>query len=185
MVSFPDTLHISLDTRVIFVIINVIQQKNIMNRPLKLFKIFIVSVLFIVGLFCFSFGQEQITITTYYPSPYGSYQNLETRRLVIGNTAMPTVDGLVHFQGIGADPAFAQDGTLYYNNSTHRFRYYDGAAGIWKDVASVAACIRLNFTTASGYQQCPAGYAIPEAPTRPENTAGTVQTSGNFLCCSI
>ena len=33
------------------------------------------------------FSAEQLTITTYYPSPYGSYQDLETQRLAVGYPA--------------------------------------------------------------------------------------------------
>ncbi len=40
------------------------------------------------------FAQEEITITTYYPSPYGSYNELETRTLYFGETQ----DGLVSFK---------------------------------------------------------------------------------------
>lgn len=49
--------------------------------------------LFIFTLFSFGFceekqqqGAEEITITTYYPSPYGSYNELQTNKMAVGDT---------------------------------------------------------------------------------------------------
>lgn len=63
-------------------------------------KILIAALLFIMpcSLFIISYAQEQpeqITITTYYPSPYGSYDQLTTT----GNTTLATNPGSV--VGIG------------------------------------------------------------------------------------
>jgi len=38
-----------------------------------------------VSLFSFSFAEEKLTITTYYPSPYGTYRELRAQRIVIGD----------------------------------------------------------------------------------------------------
>lgn len=53
-----------------------------------------IAIFFILSLFYFSFAQESITITTYYPSPFGSYNELTTT----GNTYLATSSGNV---GIG------------------------------------------------------------------------------------
>lgn len=42
----------------------------------KSVAIYGLSVLFILSFFFFCFAQEQITITTYYPSPFGSYREI-------------------------------------------------------------------------------------------------------------
>ena len=42
-----------------------------------------ISLFFILGLFSLSFS-EDITITTYYPSPYGSYAEIRAQRMAIG-----------------------------------------------------------------------------------------------------
>lgn len=47
----------------------------------KYFKITGIALFLIFALFSFGFSEEQITITTYYPAPYGSYNELETNRL--------------------------------------------------------------------------------------------------------
>lgn len=44
------------------------------------------SAIFSVLFFSLSFAQEQLTITTYYPSPYGSYAELRTNQMVVGST---------------------------------------------------------------------------------------------------
>jgi len=44
-----------------------------------------ISVFFILGLFSLSFCDEQLTITTYYPSPYGSYAEIKAQRMAIGD----------------------------------------------------------------------------------------------------
>jgi len=43
-----------------------------------------ISLFFILGLFSLSFS-EDITITTYYPSPFGSYAELRAQRMAIGD----------------------------------------------------------------------------------------------------
>ena len=47
----------------------------------------VISALFILVLFSLSFAQneEHITITTYYPSPFGSYRELRAQRMAIGD----------------------------------------------------------------------------------------------------
>jgi len=49
----------------------------------KLLRIFEVTTLFMSILSCFVFA-EDITITTYYPSPYGVYREMRAQRMAIG-----------------------------------------------------------------------------------------------------
>jgi len=53
---------------------------------MKIISILIVAVSAIVLLPSFLYSSEEITITTYYPSPYGSYANLQ----VYGSVTFPT-----------------------------------------------------------------------------------------------
>jgi len=62
-----------------------------MFKPIHIIGI---AMFFILSLFSFVFSQESMTITTYYPSPYGSYNELTTT----GNTYLATTSGNV---GIG------------------------------------------------------------------------------------
>ena len=86
------------------------------------------------NLSCFAQGGETITITTYYPAPYGVYNELRANKMVIGDsdassTPSPDTDGVVRFKGRSSDPAGADDtkpGALYYNTTDNEFKYHDG-----------------------------------------------------------
>jgi hypothetical protein len=83
-------------------------------------SVFLTSIL-ILFIFTISFAQEQITITTYYPSPAGSYNELGTNKLAVDITgvAVPTEytdmqNGDVHIGrslivGAGGGSGFAYD----------------------------------------------------------------------------
>ena len=69
----------------------------------RFFITFVFSLFFssIILISVFAQPPEQITITTYYPSPFGSYRELRTNRLVVHSTrAMPAADGIL-FWGPG------------------------------------------------------------------------------------
>lgn len=53
-----------------------------MFKPIHIIGI---AVFFILGLFSLGFCDETMTITTYYPSPYGSYNQLQTYMLGVGD----------------------------------------------------------------------------------------------------
>lgn len=55
---------------------------------------FLVALLFIVLCAGISVIAEEITLTTYYPAPFGNYEELQAKKLAIGSsTTMPSVDG--------------------------------------------------------------------------------------------
>ncbi len=69
---------------------------------------------------CAAFAQEEsFTITTYYPSPYGSYNELKVGRSV---TYMP-----VNNYASLPNP---REGELVYNGPDRKFYYWDGSG--WK-----------------------------------------------------
>ena len=93
--------------------------------------IFISAILFLGASLCLA--EESITITTYYPSPYGSYNELKTNKMAVGNTNAPDTSGVMRFEVRANDPSGAndtQDGAMYYNSGNHEFRYYDSST--WK-----------------------------------------------------
>lgn len=78
--------------------------------------------LIILVLFSLSLAEESITITTYYPSPYGSYNELTTA----SNTYLATTSGNV---GIGTTSAIYKldvNGDINYTGGLYR----NGARGI-------------------------------------------------------
>jgi len=49
-------------------------------------KIFLISFSLICLFFSPAFAQESLTITTYYPSPYGNYHELRSQRMAVGDS---------------------------------------------------------------------------------------------------
>jgi len=111
-------------------------------------KLMVICLFFILCLFSFSFAQqESMTITTYYPSPYGSYKELRSQKIAIGSTyydsaSHPWNESGVCFSdqicnadlvvegnvGIGTR---SPDGLLSLGNSTGKAKLlvYDGGTG--------------------------------------------------------
>lgn len=53
----------------------------------KILHISVITIFSILAIYSFSFAQqESMTITTYYPSPYGSYKELRSQKMAIGST---------------------------------------------------------------------------------------------------
>ena len=52
----------------------------------KMLRVPVVISFFIFGLFSLGFTEETLTITTYYPSPYGIYRELRSQRMAVGDT---------------------------------------------------------------------------------------------------
>jgi microcystin-dependent protein len=66
----------------------------------------------VLFLYSLSFSEDKITITTYYPSPYGVYNVLRL---------YPTTQ-----------PASGQEGDIYYDSGGHVLKYHNGSA--WLDI---------------------------------------------------
>ena len=119
-----------------------------------MFRRFILGSLFLVmGLFfgCYAVSaatsnNETLTIVTYYPSPFGAYNQLRANKMVIGESnsttiPSPSTNGIVIFKGLNSDPYGANDtqaGALYYNNSDSEFKYYDGSG--WQALGGGSGC---------------------------------------------
>jgi len=129
------------------------------------------SFIFLLGLFlnlvtfsCFSQESitiESITITTYYPSPYGVYDQMRANKMVIGDpdstsTPSPDTNGVVRFKGISSDPTGFNDtkpGALYYNTSDDEFKYHDGTG--WQALGGGGICFTYYCNIAGGGgEQC-------------------------------
>lgn len=99
----------------------------------KFFIISVISVL-ISAISGNALAQETITITTYYPSPYGTFVELRTNRLAVSATrAMPTTDGTLawgDYRGLlspdqGASIELGGSGTPYIDFSNDAAIDYD------------------------------------------------------------
>jgi len=85
---------------------------------------------------------EDITITTYYPSPYGEYNELGTNRLSVGDTNndgnldaadQPNRDGDIRIKPQAGDPTGWPAGTtgqFSYSNMNDSLYHYNGSAWV-------------------------------------------------------
>ncbi len=97
---------------------------EIAKKILKITPLF-----FVIAFFCFAQEGEKITISTYYPSPYGVYKHMKSETLVIGDVENPPEAGVIRFESLASSPG-GEEGDLYYDSFEHKFKYY--AEGSWK-----------------------------------------------------
>ena len=96
----------------------------------------IITILFIPTL-AFSDAtpsSESVTVTTYYPAPYGEYKEVSAYKLRLGGAPAPQNNGNVTFLPQAGDPdsktgAFTngQTGEVAYSSTKNAFYYYDGS----------------------------------------------------------
>ena len=119
----------------------------------KHFSIVSMAVFFIFALLILSFSQENLTITTYYPSPYGSYNELQ---LYPHNPNVTPCNA-------------ATTGTMYYDNSTTpgQIKVCEGASGNWVNIGGGVGggtCTMVDSGTLlsppAREAVCPAGYKL-------------------------
>jgi hypothetical protein len=130
---------------------------------------------FLLLFCCLSFAAEEITLSTYYPAPYGTYDELQAYRLSVGDTNtdgildandMPTQDGQIYTArsiilkpqtGALSSPV---KGELVYNNSDNSLYLYDGSSWVQQGGGSSGGCY-TNYgssTCASGWTRVVSGY---------------------------
>ena len=81
------------------------------------------------------FADESITITTYYPSPYGAYNELSANKFTIGTgLSSPTADGVLRFRPADLSGS-CHEGELYYDYSEHILKFCDNTS-TWKSLAA-------------------------------------------------
>lgn len=117
------------------------------------------GILFLTALFCFvlsSSAEETITITTYYPSPYGVYKVLQVHPGV-----QPTEPG--------------EEGQIYYDAAAHVLKFYNGTGwqefGVTGGDIPSGAIVMWSGTAAT----IPAGWVLCNG------TAGTPDLRERFI----
>jgi hypothetical protein len=102
--------------------------------------------------------EEVVTITTYYPSPYGVYKNLR-----LYETTEPT-------------PSTGREkGVMYFDQNTNTIRYYNGNK--WVNLTETP-CQKFEFTGGSVDTYCDEGYFT-------NSFAPASTTGGNVVCCKV
>ncbi len=132
----------------------------------KFFVFFVLNLFFLI-----SFSQQQITITTYYPSPVGIYKELMTRKLSVGDANkdgninsldLPNLEGSIVFAPQTGDPQYwpaGKEGELAYSRDKASFYYYNGSewvrqAGYRVCISLKRACPGLQYDDVTGDLQC-------------------------------
>lgn len=83
------------------------------------FRVFLLTVLIVLSCLSVSFAEEKITLSTFYPAPYGDYDELTANKMVVGPTyPIPTYDGDLSVQNqiIGGFGARTTSGTEDWNH---------------------------------------------------------------------
>lgn len=149
-----------------------------MLNPKKLWSFF----LFLLSFYPFLFADETLTITSYYPSPYGSYSQLQSNQLSVGDTNgdsqmtsadLPNNTGDIRLKvhtsappteaGLQGEIAYASDGYLYVNNGSSTWVKQGGGGASFTyycNLATDAQPTPSNICTNAGGTQgyCPAGF---------------------------
>jgi hypothetical protein len=115
----------------------------------------------LIPITCSIAQNESLTITTYYPSPYGVY-----RCLKLNPTTEPTGTAVSR-------------GVIYYDIGFGTIRYRNGTdewANITDVISAPKQCHQLSFTSSSGSTLCPLGYYT---------NWGVALTAGIMLCCQV
>jgi len=143
------------------------------SRMTKFLKIIALNI-FIITVFSVAFGQEQITITTYYPSPYGSY-----RELGWGN--YPNTKGTLKADQ-GSSIELGGSGTPhidFFNNMSSNYNARIILAG--DNELRIDGITRINTCTlvaygVSGITYCPNCYYVTSLMGTP---------TGYMVCCMV
>jgi hypothetical protein len=94
---------------------------------------FFMSIALLFGFYSVGFATDtDIVISTYYPSPAGSYATLKVNKLNVGQSDMHnnSDDGTIAFRPRAGHPQDTSGnyviGSMYYNNAWKMFFYYNG-----------------------------------------------------------
>lgn len=140
--------------------------------------------------------EEALTLTTYYPAPYGAYQNLRTTQ----DTYLATDSGYV---GIGTtepthelsvngslrliphtSPTVDEEGVMYYDESSHKLRYKTDTSWVQLDPYTTQQYPKWEIGTYTGWSQSIAGPVcvlgiIVQNTSSSDNTFGLMWGFGN------
>lgn len=137
----------------------------------RISKVTAIIVLLSLSLLSLAFSaDETITITTYYPSPTGSYKDLEVQRLAVAYAAgSPNYwDNMVTIRtlygdtlGIGGDGS-GNDAEIRLEAPVARqkLKIWGGTGGIgsltpmWVEAANIPSCVKKSYTATSGNCSC-------------------------------
>lgn len=128
---------------------------------------FSISLLFYIPLY----AEESLTVTTYYPSPYGSYNELGTNKLAVGDTNgdstlnaadQPNRDGDIRLKAQAGDPtswSAGANGQIAYSSTQGSLYLYNSSS--WVPSSGGGACM-VTYNSAVGSCSCPSGWTLKQ-----------------------
>ena len=154
------------------------------------------------GLYCFAQEggggeEESITVTTYYPSPYGVYNQLQTNRMAVGDTNgdgqltaldLPNRDGDIRLKPQPGDPTSwpaGEEGQFAYSQVNDELYHYNGSAWVAQGEGEGTAVMYLScawgtdFSAGAGHgwdgsctpPSCPSGWTSVATFSEPLSVA--------------
>ncbi|MDD3345620.1 MAG: hypothetical protein PHO34_04245 [Candidatus Omnitrophica bacterium] len=127
------------------------------------------TIIAVLWLSAWSFAEESITITTYYPSPYGSYNELGTNKLAVGDTDgsgsidagdQPNFDGNLRLKPKSGNPSAwsaGKAGEFSYSSSQDSLYHYNGST--WVASGGGGTCV-VTYNSPVGSCSCPSGWTL-------------------------
>jgi len=113
-------------------------------------------------------GEETFTITTYYPSPYGSYNELSTNKFAVGDadgdgkvttTDQPNRDGDIRIKPQTGDPttwSVGKEGEIAYSGVKDTLYVNNGSA--WVSQGGGKTCYTKYNSSPGTCPSCPTGW---------------------------
>lgn len=149
-----------------------------------------------------TFAQETLTITTYYPSPSGVYQNLQVHQDLemydgtndigdikgIDDLSVASIPDYGGYRSVHGSPSGGSEDAIVFNDdvaigtgTAHELYVYgdvyaSNLHGVYRD-----ACTKRTYTATSGTTSCPTNRYI----TSTLGSAVTPLQSGVILCCYV
>ena len=102
------------------------------RRYKKMKKVLLIILVLLVANMCYAVEEqsEEVILTTYYPAPYGGYEELQVKEFYVNTQGASANNryGVINLAGRIVDPDAANSiaGDIYWNDNSKKFRYYDG-----------------------------------------------------------
>ncbi len=134
-------------------------------------NIIVIVIFFIFALFSLGFGEESITITTYYPSPYGVYKTLRLNPSPRAATCQP--GDMTYHDGSGSILA-----GYYFCDNSAAWQSAGGGGGFWSRDATYAT---LSPTTSSDKVGIGGSWSLARLSAFTSDGANTGVWGGNWF----
>jgi hypothetical protein len=114
--------------------------------------------------FSYAKDAETVELTTYYPAPYGDYEELQTDTLTVGLAGSAALDsGVINLRVVDdslTEPT-GTEGSIYYSQSDTELKFHDGSAtSPWRSVTGESVMTLLDVDKIANYNPNPLGSKV-------------------------